>query len=90
MWSAKTVNMKKVLLLLSVVALTGCRGCFSDYSQRKAGVNKVCPTCTYVVSEGMHIAVDTATQPNTIYRVTFCNGAIYYNSWDVDHLTKIE
>ena len=82
--------MKKVLLLLGVLALTGCRGCFSDYAHRKAGVNKVCPTCTYVVSEGMDIAVDTSTQPNSIYRVTFCNGGVYYNSWDVDHLTKIE
>lgn len=83
--------MKKVLLfLITGICLTGCKGCFADYSQRRAGVQKVCPGCIYTVSEGMHIAQDTTKNPNIIYRVTFCNGGTYYNAWDVDHLTRIQ
>lgn len=84
--------MKKQLLMLLLIStcLTGCRSCYADYSQRKRGVEKVCPSCIYTVSENMHIAQDTSTQPNTIYRVTFCTGGGYYNAWDVDHLTKIQ
>lgn len=78
------------MLLMVTICLTGCRSCYADYSQRKKGVEKVCPTCIYNVSESMHIALDTNTQPNTIYRVTFCTGGTYYSASDVDHLTKIQ
>lgn len=83
--------MKKVILILiTAMCLTGCRGCQADYEQRRTGVRKICPTCTFVVSEGMYIAIDTAKQPNCVYRVSFCSGGFYYNAWDVDHLTKIQ
>ena len=84
--------MKKQLLLLLLIStcLTGCRSCYADYSQRKAGVQKVCPGCIYSVSERLHIAQDTTKQPNVVYEVTFCQGGFYYNAWDVDHLTRIQ
>lgn len=83
--------MKKLFLFILVsIALTGCRSCQADYEQRKKGVEKVCPTCTYTRSEGMDIAVDTSQQPNVVYRIYFCAGGTYYNAWDVDHLTKIQ
>jgi hypothetical protein len=81
---------KTILFILICVTLVGCRGCFADYEQRKKGVEKVCPTCTYTRSESMDIAVDTSLQPNIVYRVYFCAGGPYYNAWDVDHLTKIQ
>ena len=82
--------MKKVIMYLIIsISLTGCRSCYADYEQRKAGVKKVCPNCTYMYSENMHIAVDTSQQPNLIYKVDFCAGG-YYNASDVDHLTKIQ
>ncbi len=83
--------MKKLLLTLTIIiSLTGCKSCVSNYEQRKAGVQKVCPKCIYTVSENMHIAQDTSKNPNIVYRVYFCTGGIYYNAWDVDHLTKIQ
>lgn len=83
--------MKKLLLLLvTIISLTGCRGCYADYNQRKQGVQKACKTCTYTYSERMHIAIDTAIQPNKVYEVYFCSGGFYYNAWDVDHLVKIQ
>lgn len=87
----KNKIMKNLFLLLIVsITLSGCRGCFADYEQKRMGVRKVCPGCTYTRSEGMDMAVDTTTQPNTVYRVYFCNGGFYYNAWDVDHLTKVQ
>lgn len=83
--------MKKIIIILILATLiSGCRGCFADYEQKRQGVIKVCPTCTYTRSENMDIAVDTSVQPNIIYRVYFCAGGAYYNAWDVDHLTKIQ
>ena len=83
--------MKKLLLMLAVgITLTGCKSCVSNYAQRKAGVQKVCPNCIYTVSEHMHIAQDTSKQPNIIYRVDFCVGGFYFDAWDVDHLTRIQ
>jgi len=83
--------MKKIAFMFLIgLSLTSCRSCYADYEQRKKGVQKVCPNCIYTVSESMHIAQDTSTEPNTIYRVTFCTGGAYYNAWDVDHLTKIQ
>ncbi len=83
--------MKRILAILAIsITLTGCRSCYADYSQRRAGVQKVCPGCIYTVSENMHIAQDTTKQPNIIYKVYFCNGGFYYNAWDVDHLTRIQ
>ena len=83
--------MKKLLLTLTIIiSLTGCKSCVSNYEQRKAGVQKVCPKCIYTVSENMHIAQDTSKNPNIVYRVNFCSGGLYYNAWDVDHLTKIQ
>lgn len=83
--------MKKLFGLLAItLMLTSCRSCQSNYEQRRSGVQKVCPGCIYTVSESMHIAQDTTKQPNVIYRVTFCSGGLYYNAWDVDHLTRIQ
>jgi hypothetical protein len=83
--------MKKLLLTLTIIiSLTGCKSCVSNYEQRKAGVQKVCPKCIYTVSENMHIAQDTSKNPNIIYRVDFCAGGFYYNAWDVNHLTRIQ
>lgn len=89
--------MKKLLVLLLIsISLTGCKGCYANYDQRKKGVQKVCPTCIYSVVNNttsggyMHIATDTAAKPNIMYSVDFCIGGTYYNAWDVDHLTKIQ
>ena len=83
--------MKRILAILAIsLTLTSCRSCMANYEQRKAGVQKVCPGCIYTVSEQMHIAQDTTKNPNIIYRVKFCDGGIYYNAWDVDHLTRIQ
>lgn len=79
----------KILLIISLLALVGCRGCFADYGQRKAGVLKVCPTCTFVRSENTYYAVDTAKRPNIIYRVIFRNGGAYYKAGDVDELIRV-
>jgi hypothetical protein len=87
----KIRNMKKLLLILTIsLTLTGCKSCVANYEQRKAGIQKVCPKCIYTVSENMNIAQDTSTNPNIIYKVYFCSGGIYYNAWEVDHLTKLQ
>ena len=83
--------MKKLTtILLITTTLMGCRGCFASYEQRRTGVQKVCSGCIYTVSENMHIAQDTSKNPNVIYRVSFKNGGMYFNAWDVDHLTRLQ
>ena len=83
--------MNKIVIILGIsIILTGCRGCFASYEQRRTGVQKVCPGCIYTVSENMHIAQDTSKNPNIIYRVSFKQGGIYFNAWDVDHLTRLQ
>lgn len=81
--------MKQLLMLLFIATLSSCTGCMADYSQRLSGVRKVCPNCTYVLSEGRHYAVDTSKQPNIIYTVIFCNGVYPYKAWEVDHLVRV-
>ena len=78
-----------IIVSFILLALTSCRGCFADYQEKKAGVLRVCPTCTFVRSEQNEYAVDTAKQPNIIYRVVFKNGGLYYKASDVDHLIRI-
>ena len=82
----------KRIIYISLIALTfsSCAGrCTADYSAKLKGIKEVCPTCTYVLSEGMNMAIDTAKQPNIVYRVTFCTGLIY-PAYKVDHLTKVQ
>lgn len=82
--------MKQLLTVLTVIIiLSSCRGCYADYAERKKGVQQVCPTCNYVRSENMDFAVDTAKQPNIIYRVVFRQGGVYYKASDVDHLIRV-
>ena len=78
-----------VLIVLASLMMVSCRGCFTSYPERKASVLKVCPTCTFVTSEGQYVAVDTAKRPNIVYRVYFKDGGMYYNASDVDHLVRI-
>jgi hypothetical protein len=61
----------------------------ADYSERLKGVQKVCPTCNFVMSERSYYAVDTSKQPNIIYQVYFKSGGIWYKASDVDHLVRI-
>lgn len=84
------MTMKKILLLLTIsTLLVGCKGCFSTYEQRKQGINAVCKSCTFVMSEHTYYAVDTSKQPNVIYQVQFRNGGFYHNAWEVDELIRI-
>ena len=86
--------MKKLILITLclglILNLSSCRSCTSDFEQRRKGVQKVCPTCIYTYSEHDHYAQDTSKQPNIVYKVTFCTGGLYYNAWNVDHLTKVQ
>lgn len=83
--------MKKILIYLIItITFSGCRSCYADYSQRKAGVKKVCPKCTFTCSENMYIAVDTTKNPNIIYKVRFRMGGFYHTASDVDELIKIQ
>jgi hypothetical protein len=61
----------------------------ADYSERLKGVQKVCPTCNFVMSEHRYYAVDTSKQPNIIYQVYFKDGGVWYKASDVDHLIRI-
>ena len=82
----------KRIIYISLMALTfsSCAGgCTADYSAKLKGVKEVCPTCTYVTSEGVDIVVDTSKQPNIVYRVTFCTGLVY-PSYKIDYLTKVQ
>jgi hypothetical protein len=82
--------MKKLLILLVLpILFSSCKGCYADYSERLQGVKKVCPTCTFVLSERYYYAVDTAKQPNIIYKVHFKKGGFYYKASDVDHLIRV-
>jgi len=85
----KIKTMKKLLFILLPLFIISCRGCFADFEQRKAGLQKVCPSCTFVMSEGNYFAVDTTVQPNIIYKVIFKDGGAYYKASDVDHLIRI-
>ena len=80
--------MKKILFA-SILLLTSCRGCVTTFSERKASVQKICPTCTFVMSEGQYFAVDTLTKPNVIYKVRFKEGGLYYKASDVDNLVRV-
>jgi len=82
--------MKKLIIAaLLISALSSCRNMQADYAERKAGVLKVCPTCTFVTSEMHYYACDTNVQPNIIYQVYFRNGGLWYKASDVDHLVRI-
>lgn len=82
--------MRKLLLSLSLlVLLTGCRGCYADFNERRASVQKTCPGCTFVLSEGFYVAVDTNKQPNIVYHVYFKEGGVYYKASDIDHLVRV-
>lgn len=80
-----------ILLLLTVATLftTSCRRMTASYDERLQGVKAVCKTCNFVTSEGWFYAVDTAKQPNVIYKVTFKSGGVFFKASDVDHLTRI-
>lgn len=81
--------MKKVIFMLSVAfLLSSCRRFNSTYEQRLKGVREVIPNGMYVRSEGMNIAIDTASNPNKIYHVWFCNGWVF-PTYKVKHLVKI-
>jgi hypothetical protein len=82
--------MKKLLFLLVLpILFSSCKGCYADYNERLQGVKKVCPNCTFVLSENYYYAVDTAKQPNVIYKVHFKDGGIHYKASDVDHLIRV-
>ena len=81
--------MKKLILgLILLTSLSACQRFSSDYQTRLEGIHKVCPTCTYVRSEGYDYAQDTAKRPNIIYKVYWCGG-FYYSVSTVDHLVRI-
>lgn len=82
--------MKKLLILILLpILFSSCKGCYADYNERLQGVKKVCPTCTFVRSEGAYYAVDTSQQPNVIYKVHFKEGGFYYKASDVDNLVRV-
>ena len=78
-----------IFLLLIIVSFSSCKQMVADYAERKEGVNKVCATCTFVMSENSYYAVDTSKQPNIIYKVIFRSGGYFYKASDVDHLIRI-
>ena len=81
--------MKKVFIgLFAILSFASCSRFSSDYQSRLEGIHKVCPTCTYVRSEGIDYAQDTSKQPNIVYKVYFCDG-FYYDCSTVDHLIRI-
>lgn len=80
---------KLIIIILFSIGLSSCRGCFADFEERRIGVKKVCPTCTFVKSEDFFYASDTSKQPNIIYRVYFKEGGMYYTASTVDHLVRI-
>ena len=79
----------KKLLVIGLMLFASCRNMSTDYVERKAGVDKVCSKCSFVVSEGSYYAVDTLKQPNVIYKVVFKPGGWYFKASDVDHLIRI-
>lgn len=86
--------MKRVFLAMVLLAsFSSCKKMNADYSERKAGVNKVCPKCNFVTNnwsgQTMYYAVDTSIQPNIIYQVEFKTGGWNYSASDVDHLVRV-
>lgn len=82
--------MKQIFFMcLLALLLPSCRSCNASYEERRKGVQNVCPTCNFVMSESTYYAVDTAKQPNIIYRVQFKGGGLYYKASDVDHLIRV-
>ena len=82
--------MKKIAIgALLLLSIGSCRSTVSSYEERAAGVRKVCPHCTYVMSERAYFAVDTRQQPNIIYKVHFKIGGVWFKASDVDELVRI-
>lgn len=81
--------MKKIIAVALLLSTISCRSTVADYNERAMGVRKVCPHCTFVMSERDYYAVDTSQQPNIIYKVDFKNGGYWFKASDVDHLIRI-
>ena len=82
--------MKKILLLaISCLLLSSCKNMNADYQERLDGVHKVCPNCTFVLSEQQYYACDTSKQPNLVFKVYFRSGGWFYKASDVDHLVRV-
>ena len=93
--------MKKIAVVLIVlIAFSGCKRMTADYESRKAGVLKVCPKCNFIsnsspgpygdrTSNVQYFAVDTSVNPNIIYEVDFKCGGLFYTASDVNHLIRI-
>lgn len=82
--------MKKLIIVaLLALSISSCRSMQADYNERAMGVRKVCPHCTFVMSEHTYYAVDTSKQPNVIYQVSFKIGGWFFKASDVDHLIRI-
>ena len=81
--------MKKIAIGALLLSISSCRSTVSSYAERAEGVRKVCPHCTYVMSERDYFAVDTSQQPNIIYKVHFKAGGIWFKASDVDELVRI-
>ena len=77
------------LFIIALIGLSSCTPrCNPDFKAKQTGLARACKSCIYVRSEGMDLAVDTAVNPNKIYRITFCAG-FTYPAYIVDYLTKI-
>lgn len=81
--------MKKIIAVALLLSTISCRSTVADYNERAMGVRKVCPHCTFVMSERDYYAVDTSQQPNIIYKVEFKHGGYWFKASDVDHLIRI-
>jgi hypothetical protein len=82
--------MRKLIIgALLLLSISSCRSTQADYTERAMGVRKVCPHCTFVMSEHTYYAVDTSKQPNIIYQVSFKIGGCFFKASDVDHLIRI-
>lgn len=78
-----------IFMCLLALLLPSCKSCQASYEERRKGVQVVCPTCNFVTSENTYYAVDTAKQPNIIYRVDFKAGGWYYKASDVNQLIRV-
>ena len=82
--------MKKIIAVaLLALSISSCRSMQADYNERAMGVRKVCPHCTFVISEKRYYAVDTSKQPNIIYQVSFKIGGYWFKASDVEDLIRI-
>ena len=90
--------MKKIAVVLIVlIAFSGCNRMTADYESRRAGVLKVCPKCNFISNSSpgpygnnvQYFAVDTSVNPNIIYEVDFKFGGLFYTASDVNHLIRI-